>query len=104
MSELVIAGRRVGPAHPPLVVAEIGINHEGSFDKAVQMVDDAARVGCECVKFQAHVVDDEMVPNKVVPGNAKESIWDIMSRCAFSYDQDVKLKAYVEQKGMIYLS
>jgi N-acetylneuraminate synthase len=104
MSDMEIASRKVGPEHPPLVVAEIGINHEGSFEKAIRMVDDAARVGCECVKFQAHVIDDEMVPNKVIPGNAKESIWDIMSRCALTFEQDVKLKAYVESKGMIYLS
>jgi N-acetylneuraminate synthase len=86
-----------------LVIAEIGINHEGSLEKAVRMVDDAARVGCECVKFQSHVVEDEMIPNSVVPGNATETIWDIMSRCAFSEHQEAWLKQYVESKGLIYL-
>ena len=86
--ELTIGTRRIGAAHPPLVIAEIGINHEGSVDKALRMVDDAARVGCECVKFQSHVVDDEMIPNDVVPGNATESIWNIMSRCALSEDEE----------------
>lgn len=99
-----IAGRLVGPEHPPLVIAEIGINHEGNFDKAIQMVDDAVGAGCECVKFQAHVIDDEMIPNDVVPGNATESIWEIMSRCALSEEEDARLKAYVEQKGAIFLS
>jgi N-acetylneuraminate synthase len=86
------------------VIAEIGINHEGSFDKAVQMVDDAAAAGCECAKFQSHVIDDEMIPNDVIPGNAKESIWDIMSRCALSEDEERRLKAYVEAKGLIFMS
>lgn len=99
-----IAGRPVGPAHAPLVIAEIGINHEGNFDKAIQMVDDAVDAGCECVKFQTHVIEDEMIPNDVVPGNASESIWDIMSRCALSQEEDERLKAYVEQKGAIFLS
>ena len=45
-----------------LIVAEIGINHEGNFDKAVQMVDDAIGASCECVKFQCHIVEDEMIP------------------------------------------
>lgn len=102
--EIVIAGRRVGPAHPPLVIAEIGINHEGDFAKAVKMIDDAAAAGCECVKFQSHVIDDEMIPNDVVPGNATESIWDIMSRCAFSEEQEARLKEHTEARGMIYLS
>lgn len=102
--EIVIAGRRIGPAHPPLVIAEIGINHEGDFGKALTMIDDAAAAGCECVKFQSHVVDDEMIPNDVIPGNATESIWTIMDRCAFSEEQEVRLKEYTEAKGMIYLS
>ena len=77
-------GRVVGPSAPPLVIAEIGINHEGDMAKAMRMVDDAKAAGCECVKFQSHVIDDEMIPNDVVPGNAKESIWDIMERCALT--------------------
>lgn len=104
MKEIVINGRHVGPDHPPLIIAEIGINHEGDFDKAILMVDDAAATGCECVKFQCHVIDDEMIPNDVVPANADSSIWEIMSNCALSEEQDRALKEYVESKGMIYLS
>ena len=102
--ELQLGGRSVSRNHPPLVVAEIGINHEGDFGKAIRMVDDAHAAGCGCVKFQSHVVEDEMIPNNVVPGNASESIWDIMSRCALSAAEEVELKEYVEAKGMIYLS
>jgi sialic acid synthase SpsE len=101
--EFAIAGRRVGRAHPPLVIAEIGINHEGHYDKAIRMVDDAVAAGAECVKFQSHVVEDEMIPNDVVPGNTTETIWDIMVRCALSEDEERELKAYVERKGLIYL-
>jgi sialic acid synthase SpsE len=101
-----IGGRRVGPDEPPLVIAEIGINHEGDFEKAVRMVDDAAAIGCECVKFQCHVIEDEMIPaaRDVIPGNADESIWDIMERCALAEEEDRKLKERVEAKGMIYIS
>lgn len=102
--ELFIAGRRISRPEPPLVIAEIGINHEGSFEKAVRMVEEAARAGCECVKFQAHVIEDEMIPNDVIPGNAKESIWDIMKRCALTEEQDAELKGKTEALGMIYLS
>ena len=101
---LLLGHRPIGPAHPPLVIAEIGINHEGDLQKALRMVDDAAAAGCECVKFQCHVVDDEMIPNSVIPGNARESIWDIMSRCSLDEDADRVLKARVESLGMVYLS
>jgi N-acetylneuraminate synthase len=74
--------------------------------KAKQMIDDAYASGCECVKFQCHIIEDEMIPEakKVIPGNANHSIWDIMSRCALSEKEDIALKEYVESKGMIYLS
>jgi sialic acid synthase SpsE len=101
--EFAIEGRRIGRAHPPLVIAEIGINHEGHYDKAIRMVDDALAAGAECVKFQSHVVEDEMIPNDVVPGNTTETIWDIMVRCALSEDEERALKDYVENKGLIYL-
>jgi len=99
-----INGRKIGPEHPPFVIAEIGINHEGDLNKAMKMVDDAAKAGCECVKFQCHIIDDEMIPNKVVPGNANTSIWDIISRCTLTKDEEYYLKDYVEKKNLIYLS
>lgn len=104
MRELIIKKRKIGPKYSPFVIAEIGINHEGDFKKALKMIDDAAKAGCECVKFQCHVIEDEMIPNNVIPGNAKESIWEIMKRCALTEDEDRKLKKYTESKGMIYLS
>ncbi len=104
MPELRVGDRWIGDRHPPLVIAEVGINHEGDVAKARRMVDDAHAAGAECVKFQCHVIDDEMIPNAVVPGNATESIWDIMSRCALKEDEERCLKEYVESKGMIYLS
>ncbi|UZP69183.1 N-acetylneuraminate synthase family protein [Desulfovibrio mangrovi] len=99
-----IAGRRIGPDHAPFVIAEIGINHEGDFGKAIQMVEAAAKAGCECVKIQTHILEDEMVPNEVVPGNAKEGIWDIISRCVLTEDEERRIKARVEELGMIFLS
>lgn len=101
---MIIENRVIDENHQPLVIAEIGINHEGQFEKAVQMVYDAYQAGCECVKFQSHVIEDEMIPNSVVPGNAKESIWDIMSRCALSFEEEKKLKSIVESLGMLYMS
>jgi sialic acid synthase SpsE len=103
-SHFKIGSRQVGVEFPPLVIAEIGINHEGSFNKAISMVDDAFKAGCECVKFQSHIIEDEMIPNDVIPGNAEESIWEIIKRCSLSIEEDIRLKEYVESKGMIYLS
>jgi N-acetylneuraminate synthase len=104
--EISINGRRIGPAHPPLVVAEIGINHEGSLAVAKEMVDAAARAGVEVVKHQTHIVEDEMsgAARKVVPGNASVSIYEIMQRCALSEADERLLQKYVESKGMTFIS
>jgi sialic acid synthase SpsE len=99
-----IANRNIGPSLPPLIIPEIGINHEGDFSKAKQMVHDAHNAGAECVKFQCHIVNDEMVENDVVPANAEESIWTMMKRCSLSFDEEIELKELTESFGMIYLS
>ena len=101
-----IAGRKIGIDFPPLVIAEIGINHEGSLSVAKQMVDAAHRAGVEVVKHQTHIVADEMsgAAKKVIPGNSDVSIYEIMERCALNEDDEVALKNYVEGKGMIFIS
>ena len=99
-----IADREIGDGCSPLVIAEIGINHDGDFEKAKQMVNDAYENGAECVKFQCHIIDDEMIPNDIIPSNATESIWNLMNRCSFSEEQEIALKKYTEDLGMIYLS
>ena len=101
---LEIDGRPVGAAHPPLVVPEIGINHEGDMAKARRMIDDAADAGAEVVKFQSHSPADEMVRNDVVPANADESIWDIISRCTLTWDQEAELQAHARARGLTFLS
>ena len=101
-----ISGRKIGQGSPPLVIAEIGINHNGSLSVAKEMVDAAYRAGVEVVKHQTHVVDDEMSPEakKVIPGNSNISIYEIMKACALSEQDEYELKKYVEAKGMIFLS
>jgi N-acetylneuraminate synthase len=101
-----IAGRKIGPDYPPLVIAEIGINHEGSLKVAKQMVDAAKGAGVEVVKHQTHVVEDEMsgAAKKVIPGNAKVSIYEIMERCSLNEADELELKNYVERQGMIFIS
>ena len=106
MKEFFIGNRRVGPNDEPLVIAEIGINHEGSLKTAFEMVDAAAAAGVEVLKHQTHVVEDEMSADakKVIPGNADVSIYEIMDRCALNEEDEIKLQEYVESKGMLFIS
>ena len=101
-----IGKRRVGPHYAPLVVAEIGINHGGDLSIAKEMVKAAALSGCECVKHQTHFVEDEMTidAKSIVPPNSDISIWEIMENCSLSKNEELELKNYTENLGLIYIS
>jgi sialic acid synthase SpsE len=105
MTGFSIAGRAVGEDHPPLVLAEVGINHEGSVEKALQLVDAAAAAGAEVVKFQCHITEKEMVPTDMTPGAiSSEKLWDIIKRCELTEDEERRVQAHCASKGVIYLS
>ena len=104
--EMRIGNRLIGADHPPLIVAEIGINHGGSLAVAREMVDAAKRSGVEVVKHQTHVIADEMsgAAKKVIPGNADKSIYEIMAECALSEAEECALQQYVLERGMQFIS
>ncbi len=106
MNAFRIGNRMVGEEYPPLVIAEIGINHNGSLMIAKEMVDAAKRAGAEVIKHQTHIVEDEMSQEakKVIPGNADISIYEIMAKAALSEEEEYELKCYTERQGMIFLS
>lgn len=101
-----IGNREISPSHPPLVIAKIGINHGGDLEVAKNMVRLAALSGCECVKHQTHIVEDEMTDEakQIFPPNADVSIWDVMAQCALSREDEAELKRYTEELGLIYIS
>ena len=81
-----IGSEQIGDNCPPVVVAEIGINHGGEIDIAIEMADAALSAGAKLIKHQTHVIDDEMSveAKKVIPGNANVSIFEIMRDCALN--------------------
>jgi len=106
MAEFKIRDRLIGDNHPPVVIAEIGINHEGSLDTAIAMADAAIDAGAEIVKHQTHIVEDEMSDEakSVVPGHTVESIYEIMARCALAEVDERRLMQHVERRGAIFIS
>jgi N-acetylneuraminate synthase len=101
-----IGNRVIGPNFKPFIIAEIGLSHGGDIKKAVEMIRLAAAQGCECVKFQSHSKDEMVIEEakKIIPVNAKQSIFDIISECSFSEKQERFLKKTTEENGMLYLS
>ncbi|MBF0216065.1 MAG: N-acetylneuraminate synthase family protein [Candidatus Omnitrophica bacterium] len=105
MKNMRIGDRKVGAGHPPFVIAEAGINHEGSFDKALKLVDAAVIAKADCIKFQSHIAEAEMIKSKAKPGKlSSESVWDIIKRCELSEDEEKRIKKYCEKNNIMYLS
>ena len=98
MQEITIQNRRIGTEFPPLVIAEVGINHEGEYKKAVELVDAAVEAGAECIKFQCHITEAEMVPTNMTPGDiSDEKLWDIIKRCELTGDEDSKAETAADE-------
>lgn len=106
MQYIKIGKRVIGKDKEPIVVSEIGINHNGSLDLAIKIADSAIDAGAEIIKHQTHVVEDEManIAKKVIPGNASESIYDIIKKCSLSEGQEKKLMQHIKSKGKIFFS
>ena len=90
----------------PLVIPEIGINHNGSLAVAKEMALAAKNAGARLIKHQTHIVEDEMSGSakSVIPGNATISIYEIMDKAALSYEEELEFKRYVESLGMAFIS
>ena len=104
-AEIKIGNRIIGVEYPPFVIAEVGINHEGDVNKALQMVDAAVSAGSEVIKFQCHITEQEMIPTDMTPGEiSTEKLWDIIKRCELTETEEVQVMRYCESKGIMYLS
>jgi len=79
MGMIKIGGKRVGEGYPCFIVAEIGINHNGSVEIAKRLIDAAVDVGCDAVKFQkreveiVYTVEELAQPRKVDPSIIKNA-------------------------------
>jgi sialic acid synthase SpsE len=104
--EIIIGNRKIGYNHDPIVIAEIGINHQGSLIVAKKMVDAAISAGAEIIKHQTHIVSDEMsnLAKKTIPGNSDRSIYDIIDECALDENDERELMLYCQSKGAIFIS
>tara|TARA_A100001011_G_scaffold314891_1_gene333262 strand:+ start:25111 stop:26154 length:1044 start_codon:yes stop_codon:yes gene_type:complete len=106
MAKFKIGNRYVGDNYPPLVIAEIGINHNGNLDLAIKLVDSAIRSGAEIIKHQTHIPEEEMSEEakKIKPGNSKKNIYSIINKCSLSESDEKKLFDYVKKKKKIFIS
>ena len=101
-----VGERRIGPGLPVFVIAEIGNNHNGDFDRAIELIDVAKKTGADCAKFQMRKLE-EVYRAKSLNGSeddlAVEYTLDLLRRFELSPEQHEKLKQYCDQVGLRYL-
>ncbi len=101
-----IGNVKIGPTFEPVIIAEIGINHNGSIEKAIKIADSAIKSGARIIKHQTHIAEDEMSleAKKITPGNSSKNIYDLISKCSLSEENEYKLMKYVQRKKRIFIS
>lgn len=79
------------------IIAEAGINHEGNFENALRLIDDAAYTGVDCIKFQSYYTD------KFISRDNKTR-YDQRKKYELSLQQTARLSEYAREKGLLFLS
>jgi N-acetylneuraminate synthase len=108
--EIEINGRGVGPGFPCLIIAEAGVNHNGSLEMAFQLIDAAVQAGADAIKFQAFKADTLVTKRapkaayqRELTGEA-ESQYEMLKKLELSFADHEKLLAYCQQEGILFMS
>ena len=110
MKAIEILGREIGPGQPCFIIAEAGVNHNGSLEMARQLVDAAARAGADAVKFQTFKAEKVIAPQapkaayQLQTTGTGESQLDMVKRLELSFDAFRELYVYCQDKGIRFMS
>lgn len=105
MKTIKIENKKIGEGQPCFVIAEIGMNHDGSFGQAKALIRSAGQAGADAVKFQTHIASEETLKEAPAPRYfTNEPRFEYFERTAFSVAQLIDLKQHAESSGMIFIS
>jgi len=105
-----IQGREIGNGAPAYIIAEVGVNHNGNMDMALELVDAAVTAGVDAVKcqlFQASELASRVAPQAVYQrerGKADETQLEMLRRLEISFRQVEMLRAYAEERHVTLLA
>lgn len=85
------------------IIAEAADQHFGSLDNAFELINGAKSAGANCIKFQHHLPDEEMLPNVPMSDNFDQPLYEFLKENAFTIEQHKEVKSYCEEVGIQYL-
>lgn len=108
--EVKISSKKIGDRHKSFIIAEAGINHNGSFDIAKKLILEAKKVGCDAIKFQSFLsesrvskkVKSEKYVEKVI--DTEESINQLFKKVALTFDEQKKLFNFAKKNKILMFS
>jgi N-acetylneuraminate synthase/N,N'-diacetyllegionaminate synthase len=106
-TDILIGPKVIGSGSRVFVIAEIGINHDGSETQAERLIDAAAESGADAVKFQSFRVDRLLIPSRdryAQQMDGGESAYQMLRRCELSWADQEKLKKHADERGVLFLS
>jgi len=101
-----IGNRSIGDGQPCYVIAEVGNNHNGDFDRAIALVDAAVAAGADCAKFQMRKLDEVYRASSLSGKDddlAVEYTLDLLRRFELTTEQQRRVAAYCASKNIQYL-
>ena len=105
MKKVKISNYLVGEGEPCFIIAEAGINHNGDFKIAKNLVDEAKNAGADAIKFQTFHTDKFLSKNIIVPKHIKaDSIFDLLRSLELSESDYKKLAEHARKRGIIFMS
>ena len=103
-----ILNKKIDDNEKTFLIAEIGINHNGSMENALKMIDQAEQAGFDSVKFQTIVPELLMQKNtplvKYQKKTNSKNMFELIKKYNFSMEDFVKLKKHCDKKKIIFLS
>ena len=108
--EITIAGRAIGPAHPPYVIAELSANHNGDLSAALEIIDHAVAGGADAVKIQTYRPDTITLNSsrpefQITEGQWKgRSLYELYDWAHTPWDWHPALFAHARKRGVTLFS